>query len=149
MSYCSCFLVFLRLFFFVTGNKMINEKIDRMLLGLDDFSECLIFFCKTCDFSFAIHIHLPFYAIQIDISYTFYVKKHCLKCQDNKDICGKHCYFINIKCQNNWFIRQNMWKKPEKQMDFIWMKRGVTLENYEFFTNRCYLHEECDKIAFG
>ncbi len=118
MSYCSCFLVFLRLFFFVTGNKMINEKIDRMLLGLDDFSECLIFFCKTCDFSFAIHIHLPFYAIQIDISYTFYVKKHCLKCQDNKDICGKHCYFINIKCQNNWFIRQNMWKKARKTDGF-------------------------------
>jgi len=73
----------------LTGNKMINEKIDRMLLCLDDFLECFIFFCQTGDFSFAIHIHLPFYTIQIDTSYMFYVKKYSLKCQDNKDVCGE------------------------------------------------------------
>ncbi len=30
-------LILFWLFFFLTGNKMINEKIDRMLLCLDDF----------------------------------------------------------------------------------------------------------------
>lgn len=82
-------LILFWLFFFLTGNKMINEKIDRMLLCLDDFLECFIFFCQTGDFSFAIHIHLPFYTIQIDTSYMFYVKKYSLKCQDNKDVCGE------------------------------------------------------------
>ena len=82
-------LILFWLFFFLTGNKMINEKIDRMLLCFDDFLECFIFFCQTGDFSFAIHIHFPFYAIQIDTSYMFYVKKYSLKCQDNKDVCGE------------------------------------------------------------
>ena len=82
-------LVLFDLFICITGNKMINEKIDRMLLCLDDFLECFIFFCQTGDFSFAIHIHLPFYTIQIDTSYMFYVKKYSLKCQDNKDVCGE------------------------------------------------------------
>ena len=82
-------LILFWLFFFLTGNKMINEKIDRMLLCLDDFLECFIFFCQTGDFSFAIHIHFPFYAIQIDTSYMFYVKKYSLKCQGNKDVCGE------------------------------------------------------------
>ena len=70
-------LILFWLFFFLTGNKMINEKIDRMLLCFNDFSESFILFCQTVDFRFTIHFHLPFCATQIDtgIVYIFMLKK--------------------------------------------------------------------------
>ena len=70
-------LVLFDLFICITGNKMINEKIDRMLLCFNDFSESFILFCQTVDFRFTIHFHLPFCATQIDtgIVYIFMLKK--------------------------------------------------------------------------
>ena len=68
------------------GQKVIYSKYAGTDVKLDGEEYIIV---KQNDILAVVDIHLPFYTIQIDTSYMFYVKKYSLKCQDNKDVCGE------------------------------------------------------------